>query len=135
MFAGNTDKGSIVSHVLSPAINARYIRVQPKTWNQHISMRIELVGCHTGNYIKQVSDYGVTYRKILFVCLFVCFFASPEDISASKSYVIQLQNCQRITKIKFCYVDFKLNNETADLQTTKACFQPKASLSFDRNCS
>ena len=57
MFAGNTDKSTIVSHVLSPAINARYIRVQPKTWNEYISMRIELVGYHTGNYIKQMFDY------------------------------------------------------------------------------
>ena len=60
VFAGNTDKSTIVSHVLSPAINARYIRVQPKTWNEYISMRIELVGCHTGNYIKQVSDHKVS---------------------------------------------------------------------------
>ncbi|CAH3197941.1 unnamed protein product, partial [Porites evermanni] len=42
---GNTDRNTVVLNVLHPSINARYIRVHPKTWQGHISMRMELLGC------------------------------------------------------------------------------------------
>jgi hypothetical protein len=45
IFTGNTNQNSIVKHALKPAIIARYIRVRPKTWHGHISMRMELYGC------------------------------------------------------------------------------------------
>jgi hypothetical protein len=45
IFPGNTDQNTIVKHALTPAIIARYIRVRPKTWYVHISMRMELYGC------------------------------------------------------------------------------------------
>ena len=38
----------MVLNVLHPSINARYIRVHPKTWHNHISMRMELLGCPSG---------------------------------------------------------------------------------------
>ena len=38
----------MVLNVLDPSINARYIRVHPKTWRDHISMRMELLGCPSG---------------------------------------------------------------------------------------
>ena len=38
----------MVLKVLHPPINARYIRVHPKTWHGHISMRMELLGCPSG---------------------------------------------------------------------------------------
>ena len=38
----------MVLNVLHPSINARYIRVHPKTWQGHISMRMELMGCPSG---------------------------------------------------------------------------------------
>ena len=38
----------MVLNVLHPSINARYIRVHPKTWQGHISMRMELLGCPSG---------------------------------------------------------------------------------------
>ena len=49
VFAGNTDKNTVVSHELNPPIRDRYIRFRPLTWNGHISMRVELYGCTQGN--------------------------------------------------------------------------------------
>ncbi|CAB4003226.1 Hypothetical predicted protein, partial [Paramuricea clavata] len=46
VFSGNTDKFSMVHHDFSSPIFARYIRIQPKTWNGHISLRMELFGCY-----------------------------------------------------------------------------------------
>ena len=39
---------TVVSHELRPPIRARYIRFRPLTWNNHISMRVELFGCSRG---------------------------------------------------------------------------------------
>lgn len=45
VFAGNRDKNSVVKHNISPSIEARFLRLHPKTWQGHISMRMELYGC------------------------------------------------------------------------------------------
>lgn len=45
VFNGNTDIGTVVSHVLNPPITARYIRVHPVTWHDHISFRVDFYGC------------------------------------------------------------------------------------------
>ena len=45
VFKGNTDKNTVVKHVLYPPIRARLIRVLPKTWHSWPSMRMELYGC------------------------------------------------------------------------------------------
>ncbi|KAL9987547.1 hypothetical protein ACROYT_G001872 [Oculina patagonica] len=45
-FAGNTDQDTVVYRELDPPIRARYIRFRPQAWHEHISMRVELYGCH-----------------------------------------------------------------------------------------
>jgi hypothetical protein len=45
---GNSDRNSIVGNVFEPAIFGRYIRIRPKSWYGHISMRFELYGCTKG---------------------------------------------------------------------------------------
>ena len=49
VFRANRDQNSVVLGLFSPSIKARYIRLHPQTWNVHISMRIELLGCPIGN--------------------------------------------------------------------------------------
>jgi len=44
----NKDRNTVVLNVLHHAITARYIRLHPKTWRGHISMRMELLGCASG---------------------------------------------------------------------------------------
>eukprot|EP00058_Branchiostoma_floridae_P002825 XP_002588313.1 hypothetical protein BRAFLDRAFT_81454 [Branchiostoma floridae] len=50
VFIGNNDSFNIQDNTLDPPIIARYIRVNPRTWNRCgyqrcITMRIELLGC------------------------------------------------------------------------------------------
>ncbi|XP_078352029.1 EGF-like repeat and discoidin I-like domain-containing protein 3 [Oculina patagonica] len=45
VFVGNSDAGTVVKHHLISSIKARYIRLIPTEWNNHISMRMELYGC------------------------------------------------------------------------------------------
>ena len=45
---GNNDRHTVVSHVLPKPIIARYIRIHPKAWHGHVSMRVGLYGCTKG---------------------------------------------------------------------------------------
>ncbi|XP_046854191.1 uncharacterized protein LOC124447328 [Xenia sp. Carnegie-2017] len=57
VFIGNRDRNSIVKNVFSPPITARYIRVQPKSWHNKISMRLELYGPSNIDPTGQVSVF------------------------------------------------------------------------------
>jgi hypothetical protein len=45
VFIGNSDTDTKVNHKLEPPIEARFIRLLPQTWNEHVSLRWELYGC------------------------------------------------------------------------------------------
>ena len=45
VFYGNQDSDTVVKNVLIPPITARYIRLMPVEWHNHISMRVEIYGC------------------------------------------------------------------------------------------
>ncbi|XP_015756081.1 PREDICTED: uncharacterized protein LOC107335265 [Acropora digitifera] len=45
MFLGNSDRNSVVFYTLLAPFTARYVRIHPKAWRSHISMRVELYGC------------------------------------------------------------------------------------------
>ena len=51
VFAGNSDRDTIVQHDFDHAIVARYIRLYPQTWNGFISLRWEVYGCDIGRNI------------------------------------------------------------------------------------
>ena len=45
VFSGNSDRYTVVSHVLPTPITARYIRIHPGAWHGHVSMRADFYGC------------------------------------------------------------------------------------------
>ena len=57
MFAGNSDRNTVVFNRLYPSFRARYVRFYPKQWQSHISMRAELYGCNRG---KETLNYIIT---------------------------------------------------------------------------
>ncbi|XP_028517306.1 lactadherin, partial [Exaiptasia diaphana] len=42
IFIGNLDRETVVRHILSPVIYARFVRFHPNTWNVRICMRVEV---------------------------------------------------------------------------------------------
>ncbi|KAM4699723.1 coagulation factor V [Discoglossus pictus] len=46
-FKGNTNTKGQVKNVFSPPIFSQFLRIVPKSWNQSISMRVEIYGCDT----------------------------------------------------------------------------------------
>lgn len=61
IFPANNDRNSVVAHVLTPHIYARYVKIKPRTWFRHISMRFEVYGKRRGE-----SDQSVSYKNYLF---------------------------------------------------------------------
>ena len=45
VFAANSDENTIVEHALGHVMLARFVRVYPQAWQQHMSLRWELYGC------------------------------------------------------------------------------------------
>jgi len=58
-FAGNTDRSTVVYHDIVPPIFAQMVRIHPKAWNGHISLRAEFYGCTSGmtNHVYLHIDY------------------------------------------------------------------------------
>ncbi|NXJ67313.1 FA8 factor, partial [Rostratula benghalensis] len=47
IFKANQDHTSPVTNTLEPPVFARYVRIHPRRWHNHIALRIELLGCDT----------------------------------------------------------------------------------------
>ena len=48
VFVGNSDRDTVVVHILGSSVTARYFRLYPQSWNVHMSMRWELYACKLG---------------------------------------------------------------------------------------
>ncbi|XP_062614315.1 uncharacterized protein LOC134276051 isoform X2 [Saccostrea cucullata] len=65
IFVGNTDENSTVSHNFDCPVIAKCIRINPLEWNNHISMRFDLLGCalDTGNSSTSPSTTAASNTK------------------------------------------------------------------------
>ncbi|XP_029202215.2 uncharacterized protein LOC114966489 [Acropora millepora] len=67
IFTANYDRYSVVKNNLDKPIITRYIRINPETWQSHISMRTEFYGCKKGFEIPKItcaSPLGLENDKI-----------------------------------------------------------------------
>ena len=51
VFEGNSDSDSVKHSYLEQPITARFIRFQTVHWNNHPSMRVEIIGCQRTNIL------------------------------------------------------------------------------------
>ncbi|CAN8188416.1 unnamed protein product [Coccothraustes coccothraustes] len=47
IFKANQDDQSTVRNTLEPPLFARYVRIHPRQWHNHIALRVEFLGCDT----------------------------------------------------------------------------------------
>lgn len=57
VFEGNTDSQGEVSNAFIPPIVARYVRVTPQSWHQHVALKVALVGCQLAR-VRVPRPYG-----------------------------------------------------------------------------
>ncbi|XP_033105774.1 uncharacterized protein LOC117108037 [Anneissia japonica] len=55
-FVGNSDKDTAVTNLLPVEVQARFIRIHPLTWNEHISMRFEVLGCPGSEPVEEFCE-------------------------------------------------------------------------------
>ncbi|XP_022805740.1 lactadherin-like isoform X1 [Stylophora pistillata] len=65
VFRGNKDRETVVYNEIRQPIRARYIRIRPVSWNQPISIRVEIYGCPgcvtpLGMESKSISDAQIS---------------------------------------------------------------------------
>ena len=66
MFRGNSDRHSIVSYTLLKPFTAQYVRIHPKGWRSHISMRAELYGCQKGTNSMLKSPHWYKILNVIY---------------------------------------------------------------------
>ena len=70
-FQGNRDQLSVQTHPINPAIYCRFVRIIPRGWRAHISMRLELYGSPWSESLKKAiyhmfDGFHLVYRAGLF---------------------------------------------------------------------
>ncbi|XP_015757096.1 PREDICTED: uncharacterized protein LOC107336222 [Acropora digitifera] len=64
MFAGNSDRNTVVFNRLYPSFHGRYVRFYPKQWHSFIAMRIELYGCNRAMFRMCFQPLGMQSGRI-----------------------------------------------------------------------
>lgn len=75
-FRGNYDRNGIQTHSFDPPIYGRFVRLNPRGWKSHISMRLELYGCPWSKH------FGVLF---FIVYSWIFFFLFILSLSFAKS--------------------------------------------------
>ena len=97
VFKGNTDQYSIVESVLRQPITARFIRINPKSWQGKISMRIDVLGCKTSertdclDTANSFADYG---NEFTVDCPSGCDLVEPQQVWGTAKYSLDSSVCQ-----------------------------------------
>ena len=84
-FRGNYDRNGIQTHSFDPPIYGRFVRLNPRGWKSHISMRLELYGCP---WSKQFVCSVYYYLSVIFVCFYSYFKFCQELLLTITVYVI-----------------------------------------------
>ena len=58
VFEANDDRDTVVTNYLEPPIKgARFLRIEPQEWHQHISLRFEILGCEDKGEKKKIKSW------------------------------------------------------------------------------
>ncbi|XP_031549039.1 uncharacterized protein LOC116286593 [Actinia tenebrosa] len=64
IFSGNTNGYRIETVTINTEVKGRFIRIHPKTWQNHICLRIELLGCEECGDPLGMENYNIPLRNI-----------------------------------------------------------------------
>ena len=105
VFAGNTDRNTVITHSFRPHIDARFIRFHPKTHNHNIPcLRVELYGCRKGKFSAD-KESSFPFRELTRsseLLLSEIKYSLSLDVMFSKSLESSLFTPQLLHKL-FCF--------------------------------
>ena len=97
LFDGNTDRFAISEGILRQPITARFVRVVPTKWEKKISMRIDIIGCKSGDrtdcldngdeFVQSGNDFTVD-------CPADCDKIEPQQVWGTQKYALESSVCQ-----------------------------------------
>ena len=62
---GNTERNVVVTNKLDPPMpSVKFLKIHPKTWESHLALRFELLGCEAMGEIKSYHSFGTTANAI-----------------------------------------------------------------------
>lgn len=78
---GVTDAGATSIQEIIPEIRARYIRINPLSWNNRICLRAELYGCepHQANIGMDISVYKLSCSTQYHSTIMICFYEAANS--------------------------------------------------------
>ena len=97
VFKANADQYTIIESVLRQPITARFIRINPKTWQNKISMRIDVLGCKTSertdclDTANSFANYG---NEFTVDCPSGCDLVEPQQVWGTAKYSLDSSVCQ-----------------------------------------
>jgi len=95
-FNGNKDEDTTVTNSLACPITAKCVRLIPLTWNNNISMRMDLKGCHirktpkqqTSSAVMTTTAVPVTTTTVAMTTTTVAVTTTPAPITSKSLYDI-----------------------------------------------
>ena len=117
LFRANFDRYSLVENPINPAINARYVRINPRSWHSHISMRVELYGCKAGEYVRLISTF--LFTELFYWWWFICKKLWSQAIQAQMKYFFQTVTASTSTTLHW----FASKSTILQIQHSFTCFK------------
>ncbi|OWF47341.1 Hemocytin [Mizuhopecten yessoensis] len=65
VFTGNNDTTTIVKASVVPSITAVYLRINPRSWNNHVSLRFDVSGCYTVRETRKHIHKALGFQPVL----------------------------------------------------------------------
>ena len=88
IFNGNHDSDTPVTHYFSSPVRARYVRINPQTWQEKIAMRFEISGCPVLYPSQYWSNYISCEIKQLLITVLVSVEKTTPLFSLGRDFVI-----------------------------------------------
>ena len=61
---GNTERDVVVTNKLDPPMpSVKFLRIHPKTWQEYLALRFELLGCEDMGEIKYHNTFKLSANK------------------------------------------------------------------------
>ena len=107
-FQGNRDQLSVQTHPINPAIYGRYVRIIPRGWKSHISIRLELYG----------SPWSKFFKNAIFVFVISVVWSKPIITYKLQGEVVVSLTLYSLTSVSIFSLLFSIHSLGIDTENS-----------------